>query len=319
MNQRYLLSAMLLGLLSFGTNAKTTVSANEKPHYETRICRGCDYNSAVVTAKTVEPVKSCTDLGDSPYAEAVQACYAKPFNILVINADNRNMWRFEKTYDNDGNLSDNANYYSTIPAEVIELANQLLDTYEAMHKATAQVSAKWNAGEYDYDRSNQNKLNSCEDYGFSEALDDAFSGRLKKELQLQMKKDMQSDPNLRGPKKKRIIRKYGPDDINRVTQVAFFATMTNDGLEFVLNENYTYFDGLGLDTFKEQWVSAEIVNECFTQALDAKYPKTVAGSGNSKPSFDNIPLVYAGKQIDSCKHNYYINGVETLLFEGKCP
>ena len=190
MYQRYFLTALLFNLLSFGF----ITSANAKIHYETRICRGCDYNHAMNTAAQIKPAINCTGAGDPFNSGTVQAqaCYATPVNILVVDANNRNIWRFENTYANQGqpiyNLTHQVNHFSTVPTEATKLIHQLLNIYEIMHEYTVQASgsaaqhASPNSSSFLAVRSSQTSSDSCADYEFSEALDAAFNGILKNDL-----------------------------------------------------------------------------------------------------------------------------------------
>ena len=354
MYQRYLFLALLLGLLSFSDS----IGAGEKQHFETRICRDCDYNHAVNTASSIKPEISCNGQSQSNKA---QACHAKPISILVIDADSREMWHFENAYANQGQAIDNlineVNYQSLIPDKAIELANQLLDTYEKINQLAVKVSAKLNAENVTATINAQSSQNSCDVYQYSQALGDAFLGRFRSRLQYSLQKSMQAEPllgewfvvsklfglsfsvknsgaSLGGtwqnmPNAISISKRYGFDDLQEPTQVTFTAIMKNDTISVALNGSQTYFNGLSLNMLKEQSISAGLLNECLAQTLDEIFKKTVEGSGKTTPTYNNNIALFGGthglnndtgsEREITCKHTYYINGDKGFSFEGQCP
>ena len=373
MIKKHLFSALLLGAMSL--SASILANANERQYYETRICKGCDYNDAMATAAEIKPAINCTGDGDPFNSGTAQAqqCFATPIKILVVDANSRNIWHFDNTYTNQGkplyNLTNQVNYYSQTPADAITLVNQLLDIYEEMDALAVEYSNRLNAGEYDYVisgtntpntvRSTQNGTDSCEAYEFSNALNAAFNLDLKNTLQVSLQEKIRSESSLLGRlfsslsevkfnnlnfnigntssaiggtwtidrEAKQYILTYGSGSLNKRTQVGFVSAVDRGVMRLELHDDLTYFDGKSLRDLKTLTLASAQINQCLAKALDKAYPKTVAGSGSTVPSLGNIALIGgSGHSLPgssggttTCKHTYYINGVEIMSFEGTCP
>lgn len=261
-----------------------------------------------------------------------------PINILVIDAESREMWYFEGTYANQGRIADSlikeVNYQSFIPANTIKLANQLLDMYEIMHQFTKKASGRVAVGFepraeiHASAHGHEKNLDLCEDYAMSSALSDAFSGAQRAKLKIALQRVVNKHPNQgaglittklhsesfsistaivsiggkwqRVHNPKFITKLYGPDNPNGLTQVSFTPTMTNGlVIKMALNEDLTVFDGMPLNILKEQRTSSRLIKKCLADTLDAMYPKLVTGSGRTSPSFNNVALVDGGQPSGS--------------------
>lgn len=353
MFRRYLVAALMLGFISLGVFANT----NQKTHYETRICRGCDYNYALKTAEAIKPDNNC-------HTDGIDVC---TLDVLVIDADSRNLWRFENTYINSGQsvykMSNDVNYHPSIPKNTIKLANQLLDIYETIHQLTLDARPRLKAENIAATRKAKVSSDSCAVYQYAQALDATFSPRYKSSLQYDMQSRMDAGRNwaeglieteigipsfvvsnagdtldgnwLSGLKSMHITRIFGSGDIDGLTQVTYNTTMINDSIVLSGSDMRTYYSGMGLDIMKAQRISVDAFDACFISALDAKYPKVVASP--SVGSLNIIPLVVgsgsdgddgrlsariAGMRSErrkTCKHTYYINRVGAFSLEGQCP
>ena len=330
--------------------------AASKDHFETRICRGCDYNHALATARELKPAITCTGATNptDPGAFGAQACYATPVNVLVVNADNRQMWRFENTYSNQGqphyNLKNEVNPIAGIPVDAIALMHQLLDDYHQLHLWVKQMEQQLTA---ERDAGRAAKGDECNSGDYGKALDLAFSPQKISQLQLTFQSWGKSQPsflqNLQDAKLTgysfsvsntgasaggtwqnsaeplTIKTVYNSD--NGHTQVAINVSVVSHSIVASLNEYETYFDGLALNHIKGISASSSLISKCLADKLDDMYPKTVAGAASSAPSMNNVPLksnlsgtgTGGGGRGQTCKHTYYINGVEVISFEGECP
>ncbi|MCJ8270281.1 MAG: hypothetical protein MJK04_12865, partial [Psychrosphaera sp.] len=174
MTKTTLLLTTILLLISINANASA------KTHFETRICRGCDYNHALATATALKPAISCTGVNDpfDPNSAAAQSCYATPVKVLVVDADTRVMWGFENTYSNQGqplyNLSNKVTYTPNLPNGTATLVNQLLNNYQALHRMTVEMTEEL-AQENSLLLSRSVDEDPCKNSGHKEALEAVFS------------------------------------------------------------------------------------------------------------------------------------------------
>ncbi|MCJ8270280.1 MAG: hypothetical protein MJK04_12860 [Psychrosphaera sp.] len=313
--------------------AATNVNASAKTHFETRICRACDYNHALATATALKPMISATDSN------------ATPVKILVVDADTRIMWGFDRIYDNQ------VAYLPNLPDGTETLVNQLLNSYQAVHGMAVEITEEL-AKENSQWLSRTANDDLCKNSGHKEALDAVFSPLVRNQIQRLMQAKSYKNPNfianmsalkmdgmgfnasnttvsLGGSwqgfsPSTRILKKYGPQDTNRPTEVGFTANVINKQVVVRLSDIRTYFDGISLKSIQSQTTSASLYSECMVKAMDDRFPKVVASAGAA--SWNNIALVGGGmtgtKDDDdrrkTCKHTYYHNSAEIASFAGKC-
>ena len=210
-------------------------------------------------------------------------------------------------------------------------------------------------------RSSQTGTDPCEAYEYSDALRAAFDLDLKNTLQVSLQEKIWSESSILGrlfsslseikfsnlnfnigntstaiggtweinreAKQYKLV--FSSGSLNRRTQVGFITAVDRGVIRLELHDDITYFDGKSLRDLKAVTVSSAQINECLAKALDAAYPKVVAGSGSSTPAMGNVALISgggghslpsgSGGGTTTCKHTYYMNGVEIMSFEGTCP
>ena len=130
------------------------------------------------------------------------------------------------------------------------------------------------------------------------------------------------------PNPMRISRWYGNDEIG-YSEVTFLATLRQGNfIRLTLDDELTTFSGIALQDLKQQSTSAGLINKCLADTLDAKYRKDVTTTSGATVTNSNTPLVVVngddswlsgGGRSETCKHTYYINGIEVMSFEGACP
>jgi hypothetical protein len=312
-----------LALLTTGLLlAATSVNASAKTHFETRICRGCDYNHALTTATAFKPANSITDANVT-------------VRILVINADTRVMWGFEKIGDNQ------VTYTPNLPDGTKALANRLLSNFQALHRMTVEKTEQLTK-ENNKSLPHNTGDDSCQNSGHKEALDATFSPFVRNTIQRTMQNKSyddygfianmsaltmtgsnfnisNSDVSLDGSwqvasPSMRVNINYGPQNINRPNQVGFKVIVTDRQIEVVINDIRTYFDGISLKSIQNQTTSASLYTECMGKAMDEMFPKVVSSSNT--PSWKSTNLIDGSH---TCKHTYYHNGSKIASIEGACP
>lgn len=333
MYQRYVSQALRLSLLSFllGFGIVTNASAKDKQYFETRFCQNCNYNQARFVASKIKPEINCEERDKQTNTVKTKACRATSINVLVIDPDSRDMWRFENIYlkqsKTDEYMLAGAPHQSLIPPEAIMVANQLLDIYENIHKITLEARKNLKADNIIATKKAQASKEVCGAYQFTDALDAVFGERFKHNLQQQLQHKMDELPNWKSGlieaemgipdftignssvlltgawgyalKSMHFSRIFGSEAIKGRTQVGYNAIIVGGELVLELNDILTSFSGMGLDIMKERQTSVTLYHECFAKALDAKYPKTItdppdiiAAKKRAGHKLDDIKPVY---------------------------
>ncbi|WP_448549006.1 hypothetical protein [Thalassotalea fusca] len=299
--------------------AASFATAAEK--WEARVDKNVNSTKANQIAQQYRPKIHCngTDRPDT------QVCYSNAIKLLVVDGDTRTMYAFEIDHDNQSQPSYLMNLYVnsiSIPANVVNVMHETLDTYNILGRTIDEVDQHLNSqniknlSQLARLTSSNASANNCEESAESKVVKAAYSANVTSKIQSIAKnifsnKYASLDNSIFGvdlsnfsfnvsgqgvtlsgtsafnaiPK---IIEKsfwHGADNSihpSNENTAAYDLTLNSGSVALSVNEVRTRLDGMSLNRLTNSGATKASV--CLLEELNKYLPATVEVYGNSSTS-----------------------------------
>lgn len=136
---------LLSGAVFFTSISFTSQAQEAEKYYETRICKGCNYDEAKIIAKRLARDIECANNS----AEGNnQVCHLKHKQVVIFNASTREAHGFKLYYDGHIPLQQGMQGYLQdivkLPKEAYTVLNEVVDTNSRIGDIAAQLTQEWN-------------------------------------------------------------------------------------------------------------------------------------------------------------------------------